>query len=120
MYHTIICYKLLCNCFYQYLLSIIYQNIYEYKIDINYYNLTSNQVVDIDKGVYYGMSRPENTDGNQCGIVINNATTEHQGNWTCKVYIHEMTLVATKMVFLSGKKNIVSNGCNTNNDNSCK
>ena len=55
------------------------------------------------------MSHPENTEGNQCGIVINKATTEHQGNWTCKVYTHEHELVGSRCVFFTGDKHIDNN-----------
>ena len=60
------------------------------------------QVEDVYKGVYSGIRGPENTEVNQCGIVINQATTENQGIWTCKIYIQGTVLLGSKNLKLAG------------------
>jgi len=54
--------------------------------------------VDIYDGNYGGLSKPENIEGNQCGIVLDSAATEDHGVWTCKVLIKGEAVVASKNV----------------------
>ena len=54
------------------------------------------------KGIYSGLGRPENKEDNQCAIVINEATSEDQGIWTCKVYIQGTVLMASKNLYIAG------------------
>ncbi|CAL4060343.1 unnamed protein product [Meganyctiphanes norvegica] len=61
------------------------------------------QVEDVYEGVYSGMGRPENTEGNQCGIVVDQATIEDHGIWTCKIYIRGTALVGSKNVVITVK-----------------
>ena len=60
------------------------------------------QIEDVYKGVYNGISSPKNTEGNQCGLVINRATIEDQGTWICKIYIKGTILLGSKIVNLAG------------------
>ncbi|CAL4059151.1 unnamed protein product, partial [Meganyctiphanes norvegica] len=41
------------------------------------------QVEDVYKGMHRGLRRPDNQVDNQCGIVIDQATNETHGTWTC-------------------------------------
>ncbi|CAL4143117.1 unnamed protein product, partial [Meganyctiphanes norvegica] len=43
-------------------------------------------VEDVYEGMHRGLRRPDNTEGNQCGIVVEQATNETHGIWTCKIY----------------------------------
>ncbi|CAL4059147.1 unnamed protein product, partial [Meganyctiphanes norvegica] len=63
-----------------------------------------NQIIrteDVYKGMYSGISRPVKTTNNQCGIVLNKATIEDQGIWTCKIYTLETVFVGRKNVTLT-------------------
>ena len=48
------------------------------------------------------MSRPEDTIGNQCGIVIDQATVEDQGLWTCKIFTQGNVFIGSKNVIITG------------------
>ena len=61
-----------------------------------------NQVEDVHKGIYNGLSGPENKEENQCAIVLTEATIEDQGIWTCKVYIQGTVLMASKNLYIAG------------------
>lgn len=61
------------------------------------------QVEDVYEAVYSGMSKPEITEGNQCGIVVEQATIEDHGMWTCKIYIKGTALQGTKNVIITVK-----------------
>ena len=54
------------------------------------------------KGIYNGLSGPENKEENQCAIVLTEATIEDQGIWTCKVYIQGTVLMASKNLYIAG------------------
>lgn len=56
------------------------------------------QVQDVHDGVIDGLRKPDITQGNECGIVINSVTNEEHGAWTCKVFVVGNTLTATKNV----------------------
>ncbi|CAL4140937.1 unnamed protein product, partial [Meganyctiphanes norvegica] len=56
---------------------------------------------DVYKGMYSGMSRPDKTTNNQCGIVLNRTTLEDNGIWTCKVYTQWKVLEGSKKVTLT-------------------
>ncbi|CAL4096487.1 unnamed protein product, partial [Meganyctiphanes norvegica] len=43
-------------------------------------------VEDVYNGTHSGLMRPNNTEGNQCGIVVEQALIETHGIWTCKIY----------------------------------
>lgn len=49
------------------------------------------------------MSKPEVSEGNECGIVINSVSTEQHGMWTCRVFITGNSLEGTKNVIVTGK-----------------
>lgn len=53
-----------------------------------------------------GMTKPANTDGNECGIVINSADIGHHGLWTCKVFVVGNSLVGSKNVIVTSKLGI--------------
>ncbi|CAL4117085.1 unnamed protein product, partial [Meganyctiphanes norvegica] len=54
------------------------------------------QVYDIYDNVHHPeLSAPNNTDGNQCGIVLNSVSAEDLGNWTCIVPLHGGHLTGT-------------------------
>jgi len=53
-------------------------------------------VVDIHNNIYSGLSKPENVEGNQCGIVLDSVAAEDHGEWTCKVYIKGNIVVGSK------------------------
>ncbi|CAL4112322.1 unnamed protein product, partial [Meganyctiphanes norvegica] len=59
------------------------------------------QIEDVYKDVYSGISRPDNTTNNQCGIVVDKATIEDQGIWTCKIYSQATVLTGSKKVTLA-------------------
>lgn len=61
------------------------------------------QVEDVYVNVYDGMRKPANTEGNECGIVINSADIEHHGLWTCKVFVVGDSLVGSKNVIVTIK-----------------
>ncbi|KAK3875846.1 hypothetical protein Pcinc_019299 [Petrolisthes cinctipes] len=61
------------------------------------------QVQDVYENVYTGLTKPENTNGNECGIVVNSATMEHHGHWTCKVFVVGNSLVGKKNVIVTVK-----------------
>lgn len=65
--------------------------------------LLSFQVEDVYGNVYDGLSKPENTVGNECGIVINSADITHHGKWTCKVFVVGNSLLGTKNVVVTSK-----------------
>ncbi|CAL4174282.1 unnamed protein product, partial [Meganyctiphanes norvegica] len=44
------------------------------------------KVQDVYVGIHSGLRRPDNTEGNQCGIVVEQASKETNGRWTCKIY----------------------------------
>ncbi|CAL4067331.1 unnamed protein product, partial [Meganyctiphanes norvegica] len=46
------------------------------------------------------LKRPDNVEGNQCGIVLEQATNDNHGTWTCKVF-------NTKYGALVGSKNLI-------------
>jgi len=54
--------------------------------------------VDIHEGIYPGLSKPENIEGNQCGIVLDSASNQDHGEWTCKVFIKGDAIVGSKNV----------------------
>lgn len=49
------------------------------------------------------MSKPEVSEGNECGIVINSVSTEQHGMWTCRVFITGNSLEGSKNVIVTGK-----------------
>ena len=55
-------------------------------------------VLDVHDDVYPGLNKPEIFDGNQCGIILNSASPEDHGEWTCKVFIKGETLIGSKNV----------------------
>ncbi|XP_042220788.1 uncharacterized protein LOC121865434 isoform X20 [Homarus americanus] len=61
------------------------------------------QVQDVYSNVYDGVSKPLNSEGNECGIVINPANIEHHGMWTCKVFVVGKSLVGSKNVIVTIK-----------------
>lgn len=61
------------------------------------------QVEDVYSDVYDGLSRPQNTNGNECGIVINSADITHHGRWTCKVFVVGNSLLGSKDVVVTSK-----------------
>ncbi|XP_050691455.1 uncharacterized protein LOC126983048 isoform X4 [Eriocheir sinensis] len=61
------------------------------------------QVEDVYGNVYDGLSKPENTVGNECGIVINSADISHHGKWTCKVFVVGNSLLGSKNVVVTIK-----------------
>nr|XP_053639973.1 uncharacterized protein LOC128694018 isoform X5 [Cherax quadricarinatus] len=61
------------------------------------------QVEDVYSNVFDGVSKPVNTVGNECGIVINSADIGHHGQWTCKVFVVGKSLVGTKNVIVTIK-----------------
>ncbi|CAL4124710.1 unnamed protein product, partial [Meganyctiphanes norvegica] len=56
---------------------------------------------DVYKGMYSGLSRPDKTTHNQCGIVVDKATIEDQGIWTCKIHNQATVLTGSKKVILT-------------------
>ena len=48
------------------------------------------------------MSKPGDTLGNQCGIVIDQASIEDQGLWTCKIYTQGNVFIGNKTVTITG------------------
>ncbi|KAK7071529.1 hypothetical protein SK128_013945, partial [Halocaridina rubra] len=60
-------------------------------------------VLDIYENVYAGFRKPEVTEGNECGIVIDSVSTEQHGLWTCKVFVRGRSLVGTKNVIVTIK-----------------
>lgn len=61
------------------------------------------QVQDVYENVYSGMGKPENSEGNQCGITVESATIEDHGVWTCKIYIKGTALQGSKNVIITVK-----------------
>lgn len=61
------------------------------------------QVEDVYGNVLEGLSKPENTMGNECGIVINSADISHHGTWTCKVFVVGNSLLGSKNVVVTSK-----------------
>jgi len=62
------------------------------------------QVQDVYEDVYSGMGKPDIVDEtNQCGIVVDQATIEDHGIWTCKIYIRGTALVGSKNVVITVK-----------------
>ena len=61
------------------------------------------QIQDVNDGLMPGYSRPADTENNQCGIVINAASIEHHGRWTCTVFIPLQTLSKSKDLVVTGK-----------------
>lgn len=53
---------------------------------------------DIHDGIYPGLSKPEDIQSNQCGIVLESATAEDHGEWTCKVHTNNGLLLGSKNV----------------------
>ena len=54
---------------------------------------------DVHDNIYPGiMSKPENITDNQCGIILESASTEDHGEWTCKVFIKGETLIGRKNI----------------------
>jgi hypothetical protein len=56
------------------------------------------QVRDVYDGYIEGLSKPQITKGNECGIVIDAVTIEDHGTWTCKVFVIGHTLQGSKNV----------------------
>ncbi|CAL4092825.1 unnamed protein product, partial [Meganyctiphanes norvegica] len=56
---------------------------------------------DVNKGLYRGISRPEKSSNNQCGLVLDQASLEDQGIWTCKVYRNGKVFMDSKKVTLT-------------------
>ncbi|CAL4105038.1 unnamed protein product, partial [Meganyctiphanes norvegica] len=56
------------------------------------------KVDDVYKGMFIGISPPEKTVNNQCGIVVDKATIEDQGIWTCKIYTLATILERKKLL----------------------
>ncbi|XP_027225926.1 fasciclin-3 isoform X24 [Penaeus vannamei] len=61
------------------------------------------QVEDVYGNFHPGMSKPEVSEGNECGIVINSVSTEQHGMWTCRVFITGNSLEGTKNVIVTVK-----------------
>lgn len=61
------------------------------------------QVQDVYSNVYDGLSKPQNTVGNECGIVVNSADISHHGKWTCKVFVVGNSLRGSKNVVVTSK-----------------
>ncbi|XP_063605376.1 uncharacterized protein LOC134780543 isoform X4 [Penaeus indicus] len=61
------------------------------------------QVEDVYENVHPGMSKPEVSEGNECGIVINSVSTEQHGLWTCRVFITGNSLEGSKNVIVTVK-----------------
>lgn len=61
------------------------------------------QVQDVYSGVYDYYSKPQETLGNECGIVVNSANTQYHGEWTCKVFVVGKSLIGTKHVVVTSK-----------------
>ncbi|CAL4060384.1 unnamed protein product, partial [Meganyctiphanes norvegica] len=57
-------------------------------------------VEDVCDGMHSLLRRPDNTEGNQCGIVVEQASNESHGIWTCKIF-------NTQYGELVGSKNLV-------------
>ncbi|CAL4188921.1 unnamed protein product, partial [Meganyctiphanes norvegica] len=43
-------------------------------------------VADVYDGIYSGLRRPDSTEDNQCGIVVEQASNVNNGRWTCIIY----------------------------------
>lgn len=61
------------------------------------------QTEDIHDGVYEGWSQPETLEENQCGIVLDSASTENHGEWTCKIFIKGGSLMGSKNITIPVK-----------------
>ncbi|XP_047741555.1 cell adhesion molecule 2 isoform X1 [Hyalella azteca] len=61
------------------------------------------QVQDVYDGYIEGLSKPQITKGNECGIVIDAVTIEDHGPWTCKVFVIGHTLQNSKNVTVTIK-----------------
>ncbi|KAG0726528.1 Fasciclin-3 [Chionoecetes opilio] len=61
------------------------------------------QVEDVYSNVYDGLSQPQNTNGNECGIVVDSANIEQHGTWTCKVFVVGNSLIGAKHVVVTIK-----------------
>ncbi|XP_047499408.1 uncharacterized protein LOC125045879 isoform X4 [Penaeus chinensis] len=61
------------------------------------------QVQDVYENVHPGMSKPVESEGNECGIVINSVSTEQHGMWTCRVFITGNSLEGSKNVIVTVK-----------------
>ncbi|CAL4089726.1 unnamed protein product, partial [Meganyctiphanes norvegica] len=59
------------------------------------------KIEDVNRGLYRGISRPEKSSNNQCGIVLDQASIEDQGKWTCKVYRNGKVFMDSKNVTLT-------------------
>ncbi|CAL4102847.1 unnamed protein product, partial [Meganyctiphanes norvegica] len=57
-------------------------------------------IENVNRGLYRGISRPEKKSNNQCGIVLDQASIEDQGIWTCKVYRNGEVFMDSKNVIL--------------------
>ena len=80
----------------------VYLTIYLYINTLYISNPICCQIEDMYRGGYSGISSPNNTEGNQCGLVINRATIEDQGTWICKIYIKGTVLLGSKIINLAG------------------
>ena len=61
------------------------------------------QVEDVYNDLYDGYRKPENTNGNECGIIVNSVNTQHHGEWTCTVFVPGNSLVGSKQVVVTSK-----------------
>lgn len=71
-------------------------------------NNASYQVLDVYQGVYSSKGKPENTEGNQCGIILKEIKNEDHGGWKCSIYISGRTIADTKTVIVTVKPTEVS------------
>jgi len=56
------------------------------------------QVQDIHDGLFEGMSKPNITDDNQCGIVLDSTDSTDHGLWTCTIFVKGSSLVGSKNI----------------------
>ena len=60
----------------------------------------------MNASLHRGIERPENMDANQCGIVVDQATIDVHGIWTCIIYNQRnQTYVDSRNVIVPGDDN---------------
>ena len=63
-----------------------------------------HQVADVYDGIYSGLRRPDSTEDNQCGIVVEQASNVNNGRWTCTIYNTQYgAFVGSKNLVITGK-----------------
>lgn len=63
----------------------------------------SYQIQDVYQGVFSSKRKPENTEGNQCGIVVNSIKNEDNGQWKCSIFLIGRHLAETKNIIVTVK-----------------